>query len=92
MAGEMNWIDPITGETGDGEVYELHAAIAKALGGTIQPFDKYQGPYVLIGSDIRSGSQPYAVAVKLSDPFWPWWDNKETADALAVAAAQSLFN
>ena len=53
MAGEMSWIDPVTGETGDGEVYSLHAAIARELHGIVKPFDVYQGPYVLIGSEFR---------------------------------------
>lgn len=46
------------------EAYPTHFAIAKALGGTVEPFDQYQGPYVLIGEDIRSGSEPYAVTVR----------------------------
>ncbi|KKL89015.1 hypothetical protein LCGC14_1918890 [marine sediment metagenome] len=46
------------------EAYPLHFAIAEALGGTVQPFDQYQGPYVLIGEDIRAGDEPYAVAVQ----------------------------
>ena len=62
MAGEMPSIDPVTGETPDGEVYSLHAAIAKAVGGTIQPFDVYQGPYVLVGNDVRLGDRPYQYA------------------------------
>ncbi|KKL90032.1 hypothetical protein LCGC14_1908670 [marine sediment metagenome] len=44
------------------EAYPIHFAIAEALGGTVQPFDQYQGPYVLIGDDIRCGNEPYAVA------------------------------
>ena len=64
MTGEMPRIDPVTGETPDGEVYALHAAIARAVGGTVQPFDKYQGPYVLIGPDVRIGDAPYEVALK----------------------------
>lgn len=62
MAGEMPYIDPVTGETPDGTVYTLHAAIAKAVGGTIQPFDVYQGPYVLVGADFRVGEPPYQYA------------------------------
>lgn len=64
MTGEMPRIDPVTGETPDGEIYTLHAAIAAAVGGTVQPFDVYQGSYVLIGPDVRIGDSPYAVAVK----------------------------
>mgnify|MGYP001559819331 FL=1 len=64
MAGEMPCIDPVTGETPDGGVYTLHAAIAKAVGGTIQPFDTYQGPYVVVGKDVRMGERPYQLAVQ----------------------------
>ncbi len=42
--------------------WPLHYAIADALGGTVKPFDQYQGPYVLIGEDIRQGREPYQVA------------------------------
>ena len=52
MTGETHKIDPITGEEPDGTVWRLHAAIAKAVGGTVQPFDnQYQGPYVLVGTE-----------------------------------------
>lgn len=44
------------------EAFPVHFAIAKALGGTVEPFDQYQGPYVVIGRDIRVGSEPYATA------------------------------
>ncbi len=44
------------------EAYPLHFAIADELGGSVEPFDQYQGPYVVIGGDIRSGSGPYALA------------------------------
>ncbi len=59
MTGEMYQIDPITGEEPDGTIWEYHAAIAKAVGGTIEPFDQYQGPYVLVGEDVRVGVAPY---------------------------------
>jgi hypothetical protein len=58
MTGEMYRSD-LTEET-----YPLHFAIAKEFGGTVQPFDVYQGPYVVIGDDVRSGSEPYAIAVQ----------------------------
>jgi len=48
MAGEMNYINPDTGEDDAGQVWHLHLAIAKQLGGTLKPFDQYQGPYVEI--------------------------------------------
>jgi len=43
------------------EEWPLHYAIADALGGTVKPFDQYQGPYVLIGAEIR-GEGVYAPA------------------------------
>jgi hypothetical protein len=42
--------------------YPVHHAVADALGGTVRPFDQYQGPYVVVGPDVRAGSEPYAVA------------------------------
>lgn len=62
MTGEMVAIDPVTGEEPDGTIWHLHAAIAAAVGGTVQPFDQYQGPYVAVGPDIRIGTGPYAYA------------------------------
>ena len=44
------------------EAYPIHFAIAKALGGSVEPFDQYQGPYVCIGRDVRCGAGPYALA------------------------------
>ena len=41
MTGEMSKADVTR------EEYPLHFAIADALGGTVEPFDVYQGPYVL---------------------------------------------
>ena len=58
MTGEMVRAD-VTRET-----WPTHFAIADALGGTVEPFDQYQGPYILIGNDIRAGAEPYAVAVR----------------------------
>lgn len=43
MTGEMYKSDVTE------EEYPLHFAIAKALHGTVEPFDVYQGPYVVIG-------------------------------------------
>ena len=62
MTGEMHHIDPVTGEEPDGTIWEYHAAIAKAVHGTIKPFDQYQGPYVVVGIDLRVGDAPYQVA------------------------------
>ena len=49
MTGEMYQIDPVTGEEPDGTIWPLHAAVAKAVGGKVMPFDQYQGPYVAVG-------------------------------------------
>jgi hypothetical protein len=46
MAGEMA-IDPETGKDDQGNVWNLHLAVAKDLGGELRAFDHYQGPYVL---------------------------------------------
>jgi len=62
MTGEMHHIDPVTGEEPDGTIWEYHAAIAKAVHGTIKAFDQYQGPYVVVGPDLRVGDAPYQVA------------------------------
>ena len=56
MTGEM-YKDDVTREE-----FPVHFAIADAVGGTVEPFDVYQGPYVLVGSDIRSGDEPYQIA------------------------------
>lgn len=53
MTGEMTARDCTP------DAYPLHFAIAEAVGGTVRPFDIYQGPYVLIGKDIRLGTEPY---------------------------------
>ena len=60
MTGEMCYINQ-DGEDSNGEVWELHAEIAKALGGVLKPFDVYQGPYIVIEEDVRIGNTPYAI-------------------------------
>ena len=56
----------MTGEMSASEVtrdnWPVHFAIADALDGEVKPFDHYQGPYVVVGDDVRAGSEPYAVA------------------------------
>lgn len=56
MAGEMSAAEVTR------EAYPLHFAIADSFGGEVKPFDQYQGPYVVIGDDVRIGRTPYAVA------------------------------
>jgi hypothetical protein len=47
MTGEMGFIDQ-DGKDSNGDHWELHAKIAKAVGGELRPFDVYQGPYILV--------------------------------------------
>lgn len=56
MTGEMTR-DMLTPEE-----YPVHFAAAEALGGTVVPFDVYQGPYILLGREYRGGSGVYATA------------------------------
>ncbi len=56
MTGEMYKSDVTP------DAYPLHFAIAKAVGGSVEPFGVYQGPYVVVGADIRCGAAPYALA------------------------------
>ena len=42
MTGEMHYSEVTRDE------YPWHFAIADALGGTVEPFDHYQGPYVRV--------------------------------------------
>lgn len=69
MTGEMYAIDQ-DGHDSNGDHWPTHAAIAKALGGTLEPFDAYQGPYVLIGPDLRAGRQPYAATLPGPCRLW----------------------
>jgi len=54
------------------EEWPLHYAIADALGGTVQPFDQYQGPYISVGGDLRVGEGPYAAAPQLPGVVRLW--------------------
>lgn len=63
MTGEMGYIKQ-NGEDQDGEIWELHAKIAEAIGGELKPFDKYQGPYIAVGGDLRTAGGAYAMPVK----------------------------
>lgn len=63
MTGEMSWIKP-DGEDSNGEVWAIHAAVARAIGGELRPFDAYQGPYIALGADVCAGVPPYRVPVR----------------------------
>ena len=69
MAGEMYSIHPLTATEPDGTVWELHRAIVGALrrrgcDATVQPFDTYCGPYILVGVDVQVGVKPYQLAAQ----------------------------
>lgn len=85
MTGEMLWIDPVTGEDSDGNVWFIHAMIAKLTGGQVTPFDMYQGPYVAIGGDLTAGLSPYAIPVKLPGIVRVWVQaSLEDVDAIVL--------
>ena len=63
MTGEMHSISQ-KGLDSNGDTWPIHAAIARAVGGRLEPFDVYQGPYIVVGPDIRVGRKPYQVAVQ----------------------------
>ena len=82
MAGEMGYIHPTTGKEADGTVWSTHAAIVRALRragytANIKPFDQYQGPYIAVGSDVRLGSGPYAMAPRLPGVVRLWLSEDE---------------
>lgn len=45
MTGEMAWIKP-DGTDSNGEKWEPHAKVARALRCRLKPFDSYIGPYI----------------------------------------------
>lgn len=64
MTGEMAYINPKTGEDSNGDIWEIHLAVAQAVNGELKPFDSYQGPYIVVGGDLTVGSSPYAIPVQ----------------------------
>ena len=73
MTGEMNKADVTR------DAFPLHFAIARALRGTVLPFDVYQGPYVRTAHGrLWLCSNGGATTVynedrgTLSLPFWPY--------------------
>lgn len=62
MTGEMYSIEQ-DGASDDGEEWPLHASVARAVKGMLKPFDRYQGPYIVIGDDIKTGHTPYEYPV-----------------------------
>jgi len=81
MTGEMHTITP-SGIDSNGDEWPAHAELARRLGGTLQPFDVYQGPYICLGPDVRAGIPPYAVPVSRPDTTRLWLMG--TVDSWAV--------
>jgi len=77
MTGEMCYIDQ-DGRDDDGNIWEAHAAVAKAVGGTLKPFDQYQGPYIAVGPDLVAGKRPYAHPVRLPGIVRLWLVNDDS--------------
>ena len=76
MTGEMGRINQ-DGEDDSGSIWSTHAAITKALradglDATLQPFDQYQGPYILVGKDVRVGNKPYQLTVQHAGVIRLW--------------------
>ena len=91
MTGEMHHIDQ-DGKDDSGNEWTMHAAIAKALrdegfDATLQPFDQYQGPYILVGKDIRVGERPYQLAVQNMGVtrLWIYPDGEEQSGELLIS-------
>ena len=61
--------------------WPLHYAIADAFGGTVKPFDQYQGPYVLIGSEIR-GQGVYAPATRMEGTVRLWISSEDGVNGI----------
>jgi hypothetical protein len=72
------------------EAYPLHFAIADEFGGSVEPFDQYQGPYVVIGSDIRVGEEPYQVAVLGHGIVRLWFIQDENGECTIFNEANDL--
>ena len=64
MTGEMYAIDPVTATEPDGTEWPYHREMARVTGGEVKPFDQYQGPYVVVGPDLRVGTAPYQLALQ----------------------------
>ncbi len=68
MTGEMYSIHPTKAQEPDGTIWPLHKAIVQALirrgySAHVEPFDQYQGPYIVIGPEFRAGRAPYVVPI-----------------------------
>ena len=100
MTGEVSWIKP-NGEDSNGDVYETHAKVARALRCKLRPFDVYIGPYIAhkrgkMFISTEDGSEgtvclwPGGIAPAFRDPivetFAPIWDS-----GAALSAARAVL-
>lgn len=69
--GEMGSIDSATGEDDSGNVWGAHAAVARALGGELRPFDQYQGPYIAL--QLEGGSAKLWGVTEDDSGFCKWY-------------------
>ena len=78
MTGEMHWIRQ-DGVDSNGDEWPYHVIVAKAVNGTLKPFDKYQGPYIAVGPDFLAGTRPYRVPIQNLGcvRLWLGWNEDE---------------
>lgn len=101
MTGEMAWIKP-DGTDSNGDVYDVHAKVARALRCRLRPFDKYIGPYIAhkagklwlsVEDDGFLGSVclwPGGVAPAYREPVVVYYRPFNDAEAATAAARQAV--
>jgi len=73
VTGEMDWIRQ-SGVDSNRNEWKLHAAIAKAVGGKLYPFDDYRGPFILVGKGkLYSEMDYYRYPVKFPPGLKRLW-------------------
>lgn len=96
MTGEVSSIKP-NGEDSNGDIWGVHAYVAKALRCKLRPFDTYIGPYIdhklgriFIGSDdggvgdacLWPGGVPPAYCKPITEQFFPMQSEIAALDAV----------
>ena len=79
MTGEMGYIDNKTGIDSNGECWPIHLAIAQACNGELKPFDSYQGPYIVVGTDVVAQPESdYRIPIQGFGivRLWLWYENE----------------
>jgi hypothetical protein len=100
MTGEMGWIKA-NGLDSNGDTWEVHAKVARALRCQLRPFDKYIGPYIahkrgqifLSSDDGETGTAclwPDGQAPAYREPFTVEFFPLYNSDA-ALAAARDVL-